>query len=281
MRFFLAMLSFSILSGCVKAKSFRREQIARNAAEAREKVLGQELGDRKTESAKLIAEVGELNRIIGGLQQEMSTLRQELDSRTQQMGASSSKLADEVKQLQRDLNSANTRLSQAQDRLGKIQDIQARRQKILDDIDSTLVSDYAGFAEQGITLVKERETLLLSLPDKALFETNGISVSSAGKDLLQPLASLLAARPSLDVDVVAYTDNVLPAKEKNLKDTWDWSLQRATNLVRLLIREYNTNANQLTPVGRGEYYPLSSNETPEGRQKNRRTVVVIRPTLPN
>jgi chemotaxis protein MotB len=94
------------------------------------------------------------------------------------------------------------------------------------------------------------------------------------------LAEYLAARPSLDVDLVAYTDNSLPTKEKSLKDTWDWSLQRATNLVRILIRDFNTNANQLTPVGRGEFYPVTSNETPEGRAKNRRTVVVFRPVLP-
>ncbi|MEZ4892310.1 MAG: hypothetical protein R2778_04760 [Saprospiraceae bacterium] len=57
------------------------------------------------------------------------------------------------------------------------------------------------------------------------------------------------------------------------------SFQRATNVVRALIGEFNVNANQLTPVGR-EFYPLTSNETAEGRMKNRRTVVAFRPRLP-
>ena len=46
------------------------------------------------------------------------------------------------------------------------------------------------------------------------------------------------------------------------------------------IRDFNVNANQLTPIGKGEFYPITSNETPDGRQKNRRTVVVLRPVLP-
>jgi len=71
-----------------------------------------------------------------------------------------------------------------------------------------------------------------------------------------------------------------PAKEKTIKDTWDWSLQHATNVVRMLIREFNTNANQLMPVARGEFYPMTSNETPEGRSKNRRTVMVFKLVLP-
>jgi chemotaxis protein MotB len=107
-----------------------------------------------------------------------------------------------------------------------------------------------------------------------------LGIPATGKNLLQILAEFLAARPSLDVDVAAYTDNVLPPKEKTLKDTWDWSLQRATNVVRLMIREFNTNANQLTPVAKGEFYPVTSNETPEGRAKNRRTVFLIHPLLP-
>ena len=48
----------------------------------------------------------------------------------------------------------------------------------------------------------------------------------------------------------------------------------------MLIRDFNVNANQLTPIGKGEFYPITSNETPDGRQKNRRTVVVLRPVLP-
>lgn len=122
--------------------------------------------------------------------------------------------------------------------------------------------------------------MLLSLPDKTLFDAkNGQEISNSGKALLSPLAQILTERPEVSVEVVSHTDNALP-KDKTLLDTWDWSLRRATNLVRLLVRDFNVNANQLTPVGKGEYYPLTSNATAEGRQKNRRTVVMLKPAVP-
>ena len=74
-------------------------------------------------------------------------------------------------------------------------------------------------------------------------------------------------------------DNTLPKGAKNMDDTWDWSLIRAVNVTRLLIRDFNINANQLTPVAKGEYYPVTSNETAEGRLRNRRTVLAIFPPL--
>ena len=270
----------TLFFSCVKPKIYKAELAARSAAEAREKVLLRELGGRKEETAVLTKQVGELNRTIGTQENEISNLRTELSNRTQSLGASTNKLATEKADLEKELNAKNILLNKREESLSRVREGQAKRKKIVSDIDSALAGVYAPFAETGVTIVAENETVFLTLPDKALFDANGLSISTSGKNLLMPLAEFLATRPSLDIDVVAYTDNSLPPKEKTLKDTWDWSLQRATNLTRLLIREFNTNANQLTPVGRGEFYPLTSNETAEGRQKNRRTVIVVRPQLP-
>ena len=122
--------------------------------------------------------------------------------------------------------------------------------------------------------------MLLTLPDKGLFDAAGINIAPTGKTTLGPLAAFLIERPGLDVHIVSHTDNVLPKGNKTSQDTWDWSLARAAALARTLLRDFNVNANQLQPVGRGEFKPLTSNETPEGRQRNRRTEILIRPNLP-
>lgn len=268
-----------MLYACVKPKIYRAELAARNAAEAREKVLVMELIDRKTEAAALIKQVGELNRTVGNQENQIKELHTELSNRTQMMGASSSKLANEKADLERELAIQNEKLRKREETLQSIRNVLSHRNNSLHEIDSILAYSYLEYAESGASVAQSQESVLLTLPDKLLFDANGLSISAPGKNLLKPLADLLAARPSLDIDVIAYTDNVLPPREKSLKDTWDWSLQRATTVTRLLIREFNTNANQLTPVGRGEYYPLTSNETVEGRQKNRRTVIVVHPPL--
>lgn len=278
--FLYLIMSFLMTVSCVKPKIYKAELSARSAAEAREKMLVKELGDRKNETSTLIKQVSDLSRTIGVQENEISNLRNELSNRTQVMGASSSRLANEKAELEKELTAKNFLLNQREETLQRIRDAQTDRKKLVDEMDTALASVYAPFAESGVTVTINNETVLLTLPDKSLFDDKALNISAAGKELLMPLAEFLAARPSLDVDVEAYTDNILPPKEKSLKDTWDWSLQRATNLTRVLIREFNINANQLTPVGRGEFYPITSNETPEGRQKNRRTVVVLRPALP-
>lgn len=274
-----ATFLFLSTTACVKPKIYRAELTARQAAEARETVLKRELTDRKIEAGHLTKEVGDLNRTVGQQEEQIKMLKEDLAARTQQMGESASKLATEKTALERNLARVTETLEQRNDVLTRVQKVQQDRQKRLKELEDALVKGFMPKAETGVTVSAVGEILLISLPDAALFEANGLTLSAAGKELLPPLANFLLARPDLDVDLVAHTDNVLP-KDKTLKDTWDWSLARATNIVRWLIQEYNVNANQLTPVGRGEFYPVASNETPEGRQKNRRTVVVVRPVLP-
>lgn len=273
---FLGGLLFQ--AACVRPKLYRAELAARNQAEAREKTLNQELLDRKAEAAELIKQVGQLNRAIGSQDAEISDLRIELSNRTKQMGESSSKLAGQVTQLENDLAAQKNVLDQRTASLQKVQNVQKDRRRKLEDLQTKLTGAYA--ATTGVKAeITPDDAVALTLPDKSLFNADGVTISAAGKAVLKPLADLLAERPELDVELIAYTDNSIP-KDKSLKDTWDWSLVRATNVVRFLIREFNTNANQLTPVGRGEFYPVASNATAEGRLSNRRTVAVVRPVLP-
>ncbi|MFN0215175.1 MAG: OmpA family protein [Saprospiraceae bacterium] len=273
-------LTFLSVFSCVKPRIFRAEQTARTAAEAREKVLVQELLDRKREAAQLIKTTENLARDLGKQDTQIADLQEELGSATRSMGESASKLTAEKIALEKKLVATNVNLEEKEAVIKKVKSVQGKRRNILFQLESDLIKIYSPQSSAGITAVTEEESIMLTLPDAALFEPAGMNISAKGKDLLGPLAEFLAARPSLSIEILAYTDNQLPPKEKTLKDTWDWSIQRATNVVRILIRDYNVNANQVTPVGKGEFYPIASNETADGRQKNRRTVVVLRPVLP-
>lgn len=274
---FCITLCFSIAS-CVKPKVYKAELSARQAAEAREKVLNRELTDRKIEAADHVKSIASLNRQVGDYEAQIRELNAELKTKTEQMDVSASKLSTEKVGLERELSHANGQLERRNAILAKVKNAQQQRAAILAQLEADVVKAFTPKSASGVVVETTSDYVSLLLPDEALFEPNGLIISASGKDLLAPLAELLSARPELDIDVVAYTDNILP-KDKTLKDTWDWSLHRAVNIARLLIREYNTNANQISPLGRGEFYPLTSNDTPEGRQKNRRSVVLIRPVL--
>ncbi|MFN0033495.1 MAG: OmpA family protein [Saprospiraceae bacterium] len=277
----LAGLAFLSIFSCVKHRVYSTQVAARAAAEGREKVLVQELLDRKRETFQLTKTTENLARDLGRQDTEIADLKTQLASTTRSMGESASKLASEKTLLEKNLAASNAALDQCNTLTQKVKAVQDKRKAILAGLESDLAKAYFPHSSTGVTVTFESESIMLTLPDAALFEPSGMAISTKGKALLQPLADFIATRPSLSVEVAAYTDNVLPPKEKNLKDTWDWSLARATCAVRMLIRDFNVNANQLTPLGKGEFYPLAPNETPEGRQKNRRTVVVFRPILPN
>ncbi len=265
---------------CVPAKRYQAARSALDAALERESVLYCALEERKTETANLVKQVGDLNRNLGQQDAKIADLTRELGSRTQQLGESSSRLIADKAALELELNAKKTVLARREANLQQIKKVRQTIQDSLERVRTDLSKVYTTrIADGTAALSVEGETVVLSLADSVLFESNGVGIAEKGNALLAPLATFLSERPALDMEVVAHTDNKLP-KDKSIKDTWDWSTQRAANVVRLLIREWNVNANQLTALGRGEFYPVASNETPEGRLRNRRTLFVFRPPMP-
>lgn len=271
--FFLALSATS----CVSKKVFQAEKLARTQAESRELILERELHDRKQETTCLIEDVGELNRIIGKQEGDIAELKDELLNRAQQAGDFSNRWSSEKKALESTIAEKNDLIARQNSKLFSLQKILDQRQYTLGAIFSACEAE---LKTHNLSPVLVGETIEITLPDAQMFETNGVTVAAPGRQILESIARLLTARPALGVEIVAYTDNQLPKNAKGMSDTWDWSLIRAANITRLMIADLGVNANQLTPVGKGEFYPVASNQTPEGRRENRRTVLIFRPALP-
>lgn len=275
----LFLLFLTPMLACVRPKIHRAEVASRAAAEAREQLLAKTLDERVRENSTLIQQVSDLSKTVGSQDANLKLLQSELAARTQSMGESTGKLASEKAALQQDLLQTKRQLDQRNALLNDLKGKRTSNQSTLNAIESELKKGLETIQITEYSLNSLGDAVMLSLSDKLLFESAGSTVSSSGKMAMTGIAGFLSKNPTVDLDVEAHTDNVLPPKDKSLQDTWDWSLRRATNVVRLLIRDYNVNANQLTPIAKGEFYPLTSNETAEGRQRNRRTIFVFRPVL--
>jgi chemotaxis protein MotB len=268
--FFFLLLT----SSCIKPKIYKAELVSRQQSEARETVLNRELSTRKTESTLLIEQVGALNRTIGNQETEIKVLQSEVNEKSTQFGESSVRLQSEKDRLTYELLQTKEDLKQKEADLNQIYAKEALKKDYLISLHAALNDEYSTWFQNGVRLDILDKKIELTLPDVQLFDPNGLTINANGYALLEPLAQFLTNRPSVDVQIICYTDNTLP-REKAIKDSWDWSLVRSTNIARMLLREYSVNANQMTPIGRGEFYPSSSNETAEGRSENRRTVVQI------
>ena len=103
-------------------------------------------------------------------------------------------------------------------------------------------------------------------------------VDPKGKEALKTLAQVLNSTQDITVMIEGHTDNV-PIKTKLFKDNWDLSTARATSILRILTTDYGFDSNRITASGRGQFHPVKTNETAEGRASNRRTEIILSPDL--
>lgn len=277
----LLFFLFAILSSCVKAKIYRAESEKRKASEARETVLNQELAARKNETAALTDRTEQLAKNVGRLEAELVQAKAQVSNQSAVAQASTSKLLEEKNRLETALSEKTRILAERENLLSRINFAQKKRDSTLQNIrdELAIALSQANFTTVFSEII-DGQAVRVTLPDNLVFDEKGLMVSTSGVPLLQIIGNFLATRPDLQTAIVAHTDNIFP-KEKGLtiRDSRDWSLLRANVVGRVLSREFNVNDNQLSFIGRGEFFPVASNETPEGRAENRRTEVVFYPKL--
>lgn len=118
----------------------------------------------------------------------------------------------------------------------------------------------------------------ISLSDNMLFQTGSYEISPRAMSILSKIAKIIKDYNSYDVLVEGNTDNV-PISRPNIRNNWDLSALRASSVVQVLQNRFGVNPSRLTAGGRGEYNPVADNDTDAGRQRNRRTEIIITPNL--
>ena len=123
----------------------------------------------------------------------------------------------------------------------------------------------------------------ISLADNMLYQTGSYEVNSRAEQTLSKIAKIISDYKDYDVLVEGNTDdvpiNTSNAKMKNIRNNWDLSCLRAASVVQYLQDHFGVNPKRLTAGGRGEYNPIASNDTELGKQRNRRTQIIITPKL--
>ncbi len=118
----------------------------------------------------------------------------------------------------------------------------------------------------------------ISLADNMLFKSGSYEVNSRAMETLSKIAKIIKDYGDYDVLVEGNTDDV-PISRTNIRNNWDLSALRASSVVQVLQNDFGVNPQRLSAAGRGEYNPISDNGTELGRQRNRRTEIIITPKL--
>ena len=118
----------------------------------------------------------------------------------------------------------------------------------------------------------------ISLADNMLYKSGSYEINSRAAQTLSKIAKIIKDYKDYDVLIEGNTDNV-PIKKTNIRNNWDLSTLRASSVVQALQNDYGVDPKRLTAGGRGEYNPVASNDTEVGKQRNRRTQIIITPKL--
>jgi chemotaxis protein MotB len=208
-------------------------------------------------------------------QQELTKSYQALEHTS---GTKLAALARELEAKSKDLNGKEELMARQELKLKEMQDLLARQDSVTSRLNAIVKDALLGFKSDELSVKVKNGKVYVSMSDKLLFKSGSASVESKGKEALQKLGDVLNKNQDIEIFIEGHTDNV-PIRTSVYKDNWDLSVARATNIVRMLIEENKLNPKRLTASGKGEYFPVASNESAEGRAKNRRTEIILSPKL--
>ncbi len=177
-----------------------------------------------------------------------------------------------------ELNDKEKLLSERENALADMRVRIARQDSITKRLNTILHDALLGFNPDELSVEIRNGKVYVSMSDKLLFKSGSSAVEDKGKEALKLLSGVLEKNADIDILVEGHTDNV-PIKTAIYKDNWDLSVARATSIVRILTTDYKIEPTRMTASGKGEFFPKSDNDTPEGRAKNRRTEIILSPKL--
>ena len=118
----------------------------------------------------------------------------------------------------------------------------------------------------------------ISLADNMLYKSGSYEINDRAGQTLSKIAKIITDYKDYEVLIEGNTDNV-PINRTNIRNNWDLSALRASSVVQALQNKYGVDPKRLSAAGRGEYNPIATNDTELGRQRNRRTQIIITPKL--
>ena len=304
-KIFLVTIFLGLLfSSCVSSKVHKELQGKYDNLQAKNQKLSNDLKETRSKGEKDLASLqGEYNSLKAQrdqLQLELKNTEAKYESLKNSYDAleanSSTEIAENSKrnrELLAQLEEKENKLRLEQARLEKLQKDLASRSKRIDELEGLIAAKDAkmnalktavsnaltNFEGKGLTVEQRNGKVYVSMENKLLFSSGSWAVNAEGKKAVQQLGAVLALNPDIAVLIEGHTDNVPYGGTGQLTDNWDLSTKRATSIVQILRENSGIDPFNLTAAGRGEYAPVTTNATADGKAKNRRIEVILTPKL--
>ena len=178
------------------------------------------------------------------------------------------------------LNKLSADLKDRSDRVNELESLIAAKEAAMKKLKETLSKSLKAFEGKGLTVHQKDGKVYVSVENKLLFESGSWAVGPEGKKAVVAVGKVLGDNPDISILIEGHTDNdKFGGAVGQIENNWDLSTKRATAIVNILAENKAVKKDNLTAAGRGEYSPLMSNDTQEGKAKNRRIEIILTPKL--
>lgn len=249
---FVSLLTAVVFTSCVPQKKYQ-------AALDREQSL-------VNQNTQLNDEVVRLRDQVANLQKDNARLIAQIDEALKKYSEASGQANLSQKQLEAE-----------QKRLLELRRLLQQQGEAVENLRKKMADALVGFNSNELSVFTKNGRVYVSMQESLLFPSGSAVVNEKGKAALQTVAQALNNNPDINVVVEGHTDSI-PIR-KTYEDNWALSVARATSIVRLLTNTYAVDPTRVTASGRSYFEPVDSNSTPEGRQRNRRTEIILAPKL--
>jgi chemotaxis protein MotB len=303
-RILLALLIYAIFSSCIVSKRKYDDLLAqkvrmeadlsdRNTSLEKAnndlKTLEEQLKQLKEDTTNLGIDVRNTSQRLASLEKEHGQLNTYYKNLMTSSGKLNRDLAQQQEQLlsiQDNLNktrklndSLSNSLAEREKKVHELEQVLANKDKAVQELRAKISNALLNFKENDISVKVKNGKVYVSLAEQLLFQSGSVEVDKKGVTALQQLAKAIKDQKDIHIMVEGHTDNVpITKKTPYMTDNWDLSVMRATSITRILTKG-GVSSSQITASGKGEQSPLASNDTPQNKQKNRRTEIIITPDL--
>ncbi|ANE53546.1 membrane protein [Flavisolibacter tropicus] len=263
----MSAITILLIPACVSTKKYQSLQSEYGSLQSKNETILRERDDCKSSLGIANVKVEGLENQLRANKSQMESLQSALDKclvASSQGNVNISKLVDEI-------NASNKYIQQLVASKNKSDSL---NMVLTNNLTRSLNTDEM----KDVNIQVLKGVVYISLSDNMLYKSGSYEISDKANATLSKIAKIISDYKDFKVLIEGNTDNV-PIAKTNIRNNWDLSALRASSVVQALQTTFAVDPSRLTAGGRGEYNPVASNDTPEGRTRNRRTQIIITPKL--
>ena len=265
--FILIAVSALILSSCGSKKELV-------ACQETNKSLSESLQAAKEDLAAKNARIASLEEQQKGMQQMLKAAEEKYDK----LQAALDKSLTNASQNNISIEKLVDQINESNQYIRHLVEVKSKSDSLNMVLTNNLTRSLSQDEMKEVDVQVLKGVVYISLADNMLYKSGSYEINARAAQTLSKIAKIIKDYKDYDVLIEGNTDNV-PINKTNIRNNWDLSALRASSVVQALQNDYGVDPKRLTAGGRGEYNPVASNDTEVGKQRNRRTQIIITPKL--